>query len=75
MQKFRYSETCVNGSIWDREDSLTSPRSSYMVPLAQPSETGSAYVGSALEPQLYSMPLSHGTEKGQLRKLGGSLEL
>lgn len=51
MQKFEYSETCVNGNMWDREDSLTPLRSSYMVPLAQSSEKGSVYVGSALEPQ------------------------
>lgn len=72
MQKFGYS---VNDSIWDREDSLTPLRSSYMVHLAQSSGKGSAYVGSALETQHYAMPLSHATEKGQLRKLGGSLEL
>lgn len=74
MQKFGHSETCVNGSVWDREDSLTPLRSSYTVHLAQSSEKGSAYAGSALEPQHYAMPLSHATEKGQLRKLGGSLE-
>lgn len=71
MQKSGYSETCVNGSIWDRENSLTPLRSSYMVHLAQSSEKESAYVGSALEPQLYAMPLFSCYKERAVEKVRG----
>lgn len=70
MQKRRYSEICVNGNVWGREDSLTPSRLSYRVHFDSINREEKCLVGGALEPQLYAAPLSHAQRMANRGRLG-----